>query len=77
MCLPDISISFVNHEGPVIAGKDYELQCLIQNVAPSKTVSVRWYKQNQTISNDTIKTPISNMPKLKINTNKDDDGAQY
>ncbi|KAK2916676.1 hypothetical protein QQF64_025248 [Cirrhinus molitorella] len=75
--VPDISISFVNHTGSVIVGKNYELQCIINNVAPFKNVSVRWYKQNQIIHTDTIKTPISNMPKLLIEPNRADDRAQY
>ncbi|RXN31765.1 hemicentin-1-like isoform X2 [Labeo rohita] len=75
--LDDISISFVNHTGPVIADKNYELQCLIKNGAPTKSITVRWYKQNKTIFTDTIKTPVKNIRKLKIQPNRSDDGAQY
>ncbi|XP_073694346.1 neural cell adhesion molecule 2-like isoform X5 [Garra rufa] len=75
--LDGIFISFVNHEGPVIAGKDYELQCLIQNVAPFKNVTVRWFNQNESVFNDTIKTSISNTSKLQIKPNRTDDEAQY
>ncbi|XP_050957591.1 hemicentin-1-like, partial [Labeo rohita] len=74
---PDISISFVNHTGPVIADENYELQCLIKNGAPTKSITVRWYKQNKTIFTDTIKTPVKNIRKLKIQPNRSDDGAQY
>ncbi|XP_016131381.1 hemicentin-1-like isoform X2 [Sinocyclocheilus grahami] len=75
--IQDISISFVNHSGPVIVGKQYELQCFIQNVDPSKSVVVRWYKLSQTNSTDTTKTPVRSTSKLQISPNKTDDGAQY
>ncbi|XP_016371729.1 hemicentin-1-like isoform X2 [Sinocyclocheilus rhinocerous] len=75
--IQDISISFVNHSGPVIVGKQYELQCFIQNVDPSKSVVVRWYKLSQTNSTDTTKTPVSSTSKLQLSPNKTDDGAQY
>uniref|UniRef100_A0A671QFZ0 Ig-like domain-containing protein n=1 Tax=Sinocyclocheilus anshuiensis TaxID=1608454 RepID=A0A671QFZ0_9TELE len=75
--IQDISISFVNHSGPVIVGKQYELQCFIQNVDPSKSVVVRWYKLSQTNSTDTTKTPVSSTSKLHISPDKTDDGAQY
>ncbi|XP_026116714.1 protein amalgam-like isoform X4 [Carassius auratus] len=73
----DISISFVNHSGAVIVGKQYELQCIIQNVDPSKSVVVRWYKLSQTNSTDANMTLVSNSSKLQISPSKTDDGAQY
>ncbi|XP_026109695.1 hemicentin-1-like [Carassius auratus] len=72
-----ISISFVNHSGTVIVGKQYELQCIIQNVDPSKSVVVRWYKLSQTNSTDANMTLVSNSSKLQISPSKTDDGAQY
>ncbi len=77
MCLAEISISIVNPSGPMIVGKQYELQCIIQNVDPSKRVVVRWYKRSQTNSTDTVNTSVSNVSKLQISPNKTDDGAKY
>lgn len=75
--LEGISISFVNHSGPLIVGKQYELQCFIQNVDLSKIVAVRWHKLSQTNSTDTIKTSGNSTYKLQISPNKTDDGSQY
>lgn len=76
MSLAEISISILNHHGPMIVGKQYELQCFIQNVDPSKRV-VRWYKRSQTNSTDTVNTSVNNVSKLQISPNKTDDGAKY
>ncbi|XP_016318652.1 hemicentin-1 [Sinocyclocheilus anshuiensis] len=73
--IQDISISTVNHRGPMIAGKCYELQCFIRNVAPFKIVDVRWYKLNQINVTDTIKTP-ANLT-YKVCPDRADDGAQF
>uniref|UniRef100_A0A9J8A541 Ig-like domain-containing protein n=1 Tax=Cyprinus carpio carpio TaxID=630221 RepID=A0A9J8A541_CYPCA len=75
--IQDISISFVNHKGELIVGTQYELQCIIRNVDPSKSVVVRWYKLSQTSSPDTNKTLVSSASNLQISPSKTDDGAQY
>ncbi|KAL1278586.1 hypothetical protein QQF64_025259 [Cirrhinus molitorella] len=79
---PDnVSISFVNHSGPMIEGKQYELQCDVQDVAPVQNLTVKWYKGqtllNQTTFTDTIKTPVNETATLLITADRADDGAQY
>ncbi|XP_016143176.1 hemicentin-2-like [Sinocyclocheilus grahami] len=75
--IQDISISTVNHRGPMIAGEWYELQCFIRNVASFKIVDVRWYKLNQINVTDTIKTPANLTYKVPICPDRADDGAQF
>ncbi|XDV12572.1 hypothetical protein PO909_001206 [Leuciscus waleckii] len=79
---PDsVSISTVNHNGPMMEGNQYELQCDVLNVAPVQYLTVNWYKGqtlvNQTIFTDTIKTPVNKTSKLLIRPDRADDGAQY
>ena len=79
---PDsVSISTVNHNGPMMEGNQYELQCDVLNVAPVQNLTVNWYKGqtlvDQTIFTDTIKTPVSKTSKLLIRPDRADDGAQY
>ncbi|XDV12637.1 hypothetical protein PO909_001247 [Leuciscus waleckii] len=79
---PDsVSISTVNHNGPMMERNQYELQCDVLNVAPVQDLTVNWYKGqtlvDQTIFTDTIKTPVSKTSKLLIRPDRADDGAQY
>ncbi|XP_073686139.1 vascular cell adhesion protein 1 [Garra rufa] len=79
---PDsVSISIVNHSGPMMEGKQYELQCDVKDVAPVQYLTVKWYKGqtllDQTTFTDTIKTPVNEMATLLIRPDRDDDGAQY
>ncbi|XP_030645595.1 hemicentin-1-like [Chanos chanos] len=79
---PDsVSISYVNHTGPVMEKTQYELQCDIKNIAPVQYLSVRWYKgqtlvDSQTFTDDS-KTPVSVSVPLLITPSRADDGAQY
>ncbi|XP_028979028.1 intercellular adhesion molecule 2 [Esox lucius] len=79
---PDnMSISLLDHFGPMLEGTEYRLQCDIQNVAPVQNLIVKWYKGNEfllnvTYSNST-KTPVDVSPTLTITPSSDDDGAQY
>ncbi|XP_051994395.1 vascular cell adhesion protein 1 [Xyrauchen texanus] len=79
---PDsVSISTVDHTGPMIRGEHYKLQCDIQDVAPVKSLRVKWFKGetqlNLTTFNDTTKTPVNESATLLITANKADDGVQY
>ncbi|KAK1785530.1 hypothetical protein P4O66_018890 [Electrophorus voltai] len=79
---PDnVSISIVNHTGPVIEGTQYELQCDVQNVAPVQLLTVKWYK-GQTLLTDTFfneptKTPVNQSATLQISPSRADDAADY
>ncbi|KAJ8345602.1 hypothetical protein SKAU_G00297950 [Synaphobranchus kaupii] len=79
---PDsVSISAVNHTGPVVEGEKYQLQCEVQNIAPVQYFTVKWYKgetlENQTSYNDLTKTPVDVSSTLLITPTSADDGAQY
>ncbi|XP_036421454.1 intercellular adhesion molecule 5 [Colossoma macropomum] len=79
---PDrVSISTVDHTGPMIEGGQYELQCDIQNVAPVEFLTVSWFKGDTLVKNvtftDLIKTPVNRSDTLQIFPSRDDDVAQY
>ncbi|XP_026114089.1 hemicentin-1-like [Carassius auratus] len=79
---PDsVSISIVNHTGPMIAGRQYELQCDVHDVAPVQNLTVKWYKGqtllDQTTFTEDSKTPVNVNPSVLIRPDRDDDGAQY
>ncbi|KAI5607012.1 intercellular adhesion molecule 5 precursor [Silurus asotus] len=79
---PDrVSISFVNHTGPMIEGKQYELQCEVQNVAPVRLLTVNWYKGQQLVKTDSFtdetKAPVSKTMTLQVSPQRGDDGVQY
>ncbi|XP_076866056.1 hemicentin-1-like isoform X2 [Brachyhypopomus gauderio] len=79
---PDsVSISFMNHTGPVTGDRQYKLQCDIQNVAPVQHLTVKWYKEQtlltETFFNDSTKTPVNQSATLQISPSRDDDGAEY
>uniref|UniRef100_A0A8C1RGG4 Ig-like domain-containing protein n=1 Tax=Cyprinus carpio TaxID=7962 RepID=A0A8C1RGG4_CYPCA len=79
---PDsVSISIVNHRGPMIEGQQYELQCDIYNVAPVQELTVKWYKGqtllNQTTFTEDNKSPVNETATLQIRPDRTDDGAQY
>jgi hypothetical protein len=38
----------------MMEGKEYQLQCDIQNIAPLQNLVVRWYKGNETIETQTF-----------------------
>ncbi|KAI1884295.1 hypothetical protein AGOR_G00224960 [Albula goreensis] len=79
---PDsVSISAVNHRGPMLEGKQYQLQCEVQNIAPVQNLTVKWYKgetlEDQTTYDDLTKTPLNVSSTLLITPTSTDDGAQY
>ncbi|XP_052407154.1 hemicentin-1 isoform X2 [Carassius gibelio] len=75
--IQDISISTVNHTEPMIAGKQYDLQCSIKYVAPFKIVDVGWYKQNKNNITETIKTPDILTYTVQIRPDRADNGSQF
>ncbi|XP_051573540.1 cell adhesion molecule 4-like [Myxocyprinus asiaticus] len=77
--IDSMSISMVNHT--MIEGKQYKLQCDIQDVAPVKSLIVKWFKGrslvNLTTFNANTKTPVNVTTTLLITANRTDDGVQY
>ncbi|XP_066532014.1 vascular cell adhesion protein 1 [Hoplias malabaricus] len=79
---PDlVSISTVNHTGPMTEGKLYELQCEIQNVAPVRFLTVNWFKGDTLVEKksftDLTKTPVNVSETLQISPSRDDNATQY
>ncbi|KAK2836256.1 hypothetical protein Q7C36_014125 [Tachysurus vachellii] len=79
-----VSISTVDHTGPMIEGKQYKLDCDVQNVAPVNLLTVNWYKgqpgqlvKSVQFNNTSSKTPVNRSTELSISTSKEDDGVQY
>ncbi|XP_055045393.2 hemicentin-1-like [Misgurnus anguillicaudatus] len=78
---PDnVTISTVDHTGPMTERSPYKLQCDIMNVAP-KNVTVKWFKGETEVKtetfNDFIKTPGNVRSTLNITAVRDDDRVQY
>ncbi|XP_066530772.1 intercellular adhesion molecule 1-like [Hoplias malabaricus] len=80
--IPDnVSISSVNHTGPHVEGKEYQLQCNIQNVAPVQNVVVNWYKGQTIVEKSNItgtgESPQSTSATFVFRPSRIDNGAQY
>lgn len=80
---PDsVSIRPVNHTGPMVAGKEYQLLCEVQNIAPVQYLTLRWYKDqtevyNNSFSELTSSSPVQVSSVLIVTPTKDENGAQY
>ncbi|XP_043090613.1 hemicentin-1 [Puntigrus tetrazona] len=80
---PDsVSISLVNHSSPVVEGREYQLQCEVQNVAPVQYLVLRWYKGKNEVYNHSFSelspaTPVQVSSILLIVPNRADNAAQY
>ncbi|XP_065110569.1 intercellular adhesion molecule 2-like [Paramisgurnus dabryanus] len=78
--IPDnVSINTLNR--PMTEGSRYEFQCDIVNVAPVKSLIVKWFRGETEVYsetfNDTIKTPVNQTSTIGFIVDRDDDGAQY
>ncbi|KAM9843940.1 vascular cell adhesion protein 1-like [Aulostomus maculatus] len=80
---PDsVTIRTVNHTGPMVEGKEYQLLCEVQNIAPVQYLSLRWYRghtevYNHSFSDLTSSSPVQVSSILMITPTKADNGAQY
>ncbi|XP_030005344.1 intercellular adhesion molecule 1-like [Sphaeramia orbicularis] len=77
-----VSISFVNHTGPMFEGHQYTLQCTVWDVAPVKNLIVRFFRGETELVqlksiNNTGQKPATETFTLDISPSKDDNGAQY
>ncbi|KAF5908824.1 hemicentin-1-like isoform X1, partial [Clarias magur] len=79
---PDrVSISTVDHTGPMTEGRQYKLQCDVENVAPVHLLTVNWYKgpalvKSENFSDET-KFPANKSVTLQISPNRTDNGVLY
>ncbi|XP_061605913.1 uncharacterized protein icam3 [Phyllopteryx taeniolatus] len=80
---PDsVTIKVVNHTGPMVAGKEYQLLCEVQNVAPVQYLNLKWYKERREVYNRSFidlnsPSPVQVSSILLVTPSEADDGAQY
>ncbi|XP_075942835.1 vascular cell adhesion protein 1-like [Anarhichas minor] len=80
---PDsVSIRPVNHTGPMVEGKEYQLLCEVQNIAPVQYLTLRWYKgqtevYNHSFTELTSSSPVQVSSVLMVTPTKAENGAQY
>nr|XP_020496609.1 uncharacterized protein LOC109989268 [Labrus bergylta] len=80
---PDsVSIRPVNLTGPMVEGKEYQLLCEVQNIAPVQYLTLRWYKgqtevYNHSFSDLTSTSPVQVSSILLVTPTKAENGAQY
>lgn len=76
-----VSFRFVNHSGPMIANNKYNVQCVVEDVAPVKNLSVSFHKGDTQLTqfkfHDEGKKPVTKTVYLDIIPSSEDDGAQY
>lgn len=76
-----MSIRFINHTGPLSEGKEYILECTVQNVAPVQNLVVTFYKGQTVLKHDNIneqeKKPMNPSFTWIVNSTKEDNGVQY
>lgn len=76
-----VSLSVVNHTGPLLEGQRYTLRCDVHDVAPVENLTVTFYKGRTAFSTLQTKncaaTPVSEVFTLTIRPHRDDDGVQY
>ncbi|XP_056256732.1 hemicentin-2 [Seriola aureovittata] len=80
---PDsVSIRPVNHTGPMVEGKEYQLLCEVQNIAPVQYLTLRWYRgqtevYNHSFADLTSSSPVQVSSILVVTPTKAENGVQY
>ncbi|KAI7803987.1 intercellular adhesion molecule 1-like [Triplophysa rosa] len=76
-----VSINTADRTGPMNEFSTYKLQCDVVNVAPVQNLTVKWYKGETLMHNETfiyfIMTPVNTTSILQIIADRSDDGVQY
>ncbi|KAK5899004.1 hypothetical protein CesoFtcFv8_008526 [Champsocephalus esox] len=77
-----VSISFVNHTGPMSEGQKFTLQCEVRKVAPVEHLRVTFYRGQTALGHtqssiNTDEKPVSEAFTLNITSTKEDHGVQF
>lgn len=80
--LPEqVSLRFVNHSGPLIVNHTYTVECVVEDVAPVKSLIVSFYKGDTQLAqskfNGKDKKPVTKAVTHDISPSREDNGAQY
>lgn len=71
----------MNHTNVMTEGRQYELRCDVQNVAPARLLIVKWYKGQELIKHENFTekntSAVDKSSTLQISPRRDDDGVQY
>lgn len=59
----------------------YELQCDVFNAAPVQNLTVKWFKNNETVEttsfSETTRIPVNKSSSLEVNVSREDGIAQF
>lgn len=72
----------LNHTGTMVEGKEYQLLCEVQNIAPVQYLTLRWYRGQKEVYNHSFSdlspsTPVQVSSSLLITPTMADHGVQY
>lgn len=72
----------MNNTGPMVEGKEYQLLCEVQNIAPVQFLTLRWYRgqtevYKHSFSDLTSSSPVQVSSTLVITPTKAENDAEY
>ncbi|XP_054463310.1 vascular cell adhesion protein 1-like [Anoplopoma fimbria] len=78
---PEAVTLFQSTYGAALESTYYEMQCDVDDVAPIHNLTLRWYKNNETIKTDYFtnitKRPVSESSNLTVSLNRGEKEAQF
>uniref|UniRef100_A0A8C5D036 Ig-like domain-containing protein n=1 Tax=Gouania willdenowi TaxID=441366 RepID=A0A8C5D036_GOUWI len=82
--LQNVTLTVVNHTGPMFEHGRYTLQCTVEDVFPLELLTVTFFRGQRILSvlhhqlnHEQQDTPVTERCTLSINASEEDDGAQY
>ncbi|KAM9856587.1 cell adhesion molecule 4-like [Aulostomus maculatus] len=78
-----VSVSLLNHSGPLTEGQTYTLQCTVCDVAPVKDLTVTFYREqtelerSSTKNGTDAKTPVNATFTYIVKARKEDRGSRF
>ncbi|GAA6218128.1 immunoglobulin superfamily member 10-like [Lates japonicus] len=78
---PDLVSVTALDDGPMVEDTEYKLICDIINVAPVQNLTVKWYRDNETVTterfNKSSVTPVNVTSTLRVTPTNKNDGARF